>query len=120
MGSEMCIRDSFILILSQLLLVENYFRSTELRKGDVVALNAFIPFLLESYGKICARTVSVGMTFIKFHLLLNMADDILRFGPPYSSDSSAGESVRKVFKDNARHTKKTLNPLTCRLLVGML
>ena len=97
---------NFILILSQLLLIENYFRSTELRKGDVVALKAFIPFFLESYGKICARTVGVGMNFIKFHLLLHTADDILRFGPLYSSDSSAGESMHKVFKDDARHTQK--------------
>ena len=40
----------------------------------------------------------MGIKFIKFHLN--------RFGPSYSSDSSAGESMHKGFKQDANHTQK--------------
>ena len=46
------------------------------------------------------------MKFIKFHLLLHLSNDLNRFVPSYSSDSSAGESMHKGFKEDANHTRK--------------
>ena len=46
------------------------------------------------------------MKFVKFHLLLHLSDDVSRFGPSNSSDSSAGESMHKGFKEDANHTQK--------------
>ena len=40
------------------------------------------------------------------HLLLHLSDDLNQFGPSYSTDSSAGESMRKGFKEDANHTQK--------------
>ena len=48
----------------------------------------------------------MGMKFVKFRLLLHLSDDLNQFGPSYSSDSSAGESMHKGFKEDANHTQK--------------
>ena len=84
-----------------LLLIEKFFCSPEIQKGDIALSKEFIPIFLELFKWAVNRQVGMGMKLVKFHLLL---DDLSWFGPSYSSDSSAGESMHKGFKDN--HTQK--------------
>jgi hypothetical protein len=53
----------------------------------------------------------MGMNFVKFHLLLHLSTDLLKFGPSSSTDSSAGESMHKDYKDDARRTQKNTGTL---------
>ena len=96
----------YILVFSLLLLIEKFFRSPEIQKGDIALLKEFIPIFLALFKWAVNRQVGMGMKFIKFHLLLHLSDDLNQFGPSYSSDSSAGESMHKGFKEDANHTQK--------------
>ena len=96
----------YILVFSLLLLIEKFFRSPEIQKGDIALLKEFIPIFLALFKRAVNRQAGMGMKFIKFHLLLHLSDDLNQFGPSYSSDSSAGESMHKGFKEDANHTQK--------------
>ena len=57
------------------------------------------------------RDVGMKMNIVKFHLLLHVSNDILRFGPATSYDSSSGESMHKDYKDCARRSQKNTQSL---------
>ena len=69
-------------------------------------MKEFIPIFLALFKWAVNRQVGIGMKFIKLHLVLHLPDDLNWFGPSYSSDSSAGESMHKEFKKDANHTQK--------------
>ena len=96
----------YILAISLLLLIEKLFRLPEIQKKDIALLKEFIPIFLALFKWAVNRQVGMGMKFIKFHVLLHLSDDLNRFGPSYSSDSSAGESMHKGLKEDANHTQK--------------
>ena len=97
---------SFVFVLSQLLMLENFFRSSEIRCGDIELIKQYIPIFMDSFAQATARETGMGMNFIKFHLLLHLCADLLRFGPPTSTDSSSGETRHKLFKADAERTQK--------------
>lgn len=104
MGANRC--GLYILVMSLLLLLENFLRSPKIEKKDITQLHSFIPIFLSLYKAAVAREVGMGMNFLKYHLLRHLPNDLLRFGPSSSADSSAGESMHKDFKDDARRTQK--------------
>ena len=87
-------------------MLENFFCSPTIRKQDILALTKFLPISLSLYKEAVNRTTGMGMKIFKFHLLHHFANDLLRFGPASSFDSSACESMHKTYKDNARRTQK--------------
>lgn len=103
--------DLYMVVLSHLLMLENFFRSSTILKSDIKSLQKFIPIFLSLYKMAVNRQEGVKMNFLKFHLLHHFANDLLRFGPASSFDSSAGESMHKTYKDNARRTQKNTKTL---------
>ena len=109
MGTGRC--SLYVLVITLLLLLENFFRSHEILKEDISNMKHFMPIFLSLYKKAVARVKGMGMNFVKFHLLLHLSTDLLKFGPSSSTDSSAGESMHKDYKDDARRTQKNIKTL---------
>ena len=99
---------NFVLVESLLLLIENFYRTPSFPKSFVSVLRNFMPCFLEYYATALNRQQGMKMNFVKFHLPLHLADDLERFGPSPSTDSSYGESHHKVHKSNAQRTQRTL------------
>ena len=107
MGQErLC---GYVHVLTQMLLLEHFLRLDSYPKKDEVALGKYMPLFLSRFKSVVNRTKGNGMKIIKFHLPLHFGgndEGDLRFGPASSTDSSAGESMHKDFKDAARRTQK--------------
>ena len=98
----------FILVLTQLLLLKNFFQLDKVVHRDITLIKAYILIFLSLFSHAIAREVGMGMNFIKFHLLLHLYLDLLQFGPATSWESSSRETGHKVFKANAQCTQKSL------------
>ena len=100
----------FVHVLSQMLLLEHFLRLDQYPKKDEAALEKYMPLFLAAFKKAVNRKVGNGLKIIKFHLPLHWGGknegDLHRFGPASSTDSSAGESMHKDFKDAGRRTQK--------------
>ena len=81
MGSSQASID--ILVFSLLLLIEKFFRSPEIQKGEIALVQEFIHIFLALFKQAVNRQVGMGMKFVKFHLLLHLSYDLIRFGPSY-------------------------------------
>ena len=57
--------------------------------------NRYIMFLIK---KVLKRTKGMGMKVMKFHGILHLADDILRYGVPMNYDTGSNESHHKLTK----------------------
>ena len=100
----------FIELLTNLLLMENFLKSKQYTKRQMKLYEVYLPLFMESYKLAVRRVIGMAMKFIKFHLPMHSYDDIRRFGPPMSWDSSTGESNHKEMKDPGRHTQQnTIN-----------
>jgi len=98
------ILSNFIVVQSFLLLFENLHRVSSLPRKLVYRLKKFVPLFLNYYKTAINRTTGMGMNIVKFHLPLHWAQDMERFGPATSYDSSHGESMHKEFKADAKRT----------------
>jgi hypothetical protein len=65
-----------------------------------------MPLYLESFKAVVDRKTGMGMKIVKFHLPTHHANDMKRYGPATSWDSSTGESNHVGFKGAARKTQK--------------
>lgn len=98
--------DGYIELLTNLLLVEHFLKRRFYTVRMIKIYKAFMPLFLNSYKQVVDRVVGMGMNFIKFHLPLHSASDIVRFGPPMSSDGSNGESGHIPMKHAAKKTRQ--------------
>jgi hypothetical protein len=76
----------YVAVDSFLLLLEDFIKSSRVRKSDVVGIEKFIPVFMLLFKRAAARETGMGMKLIKFHLLLHLHEDIERFGQPCSFD----------------------------------
>jgi hypothetical protein len=95
-----------IQLMDNLLLLENWLRQGSFTRKEIKDAKRYMPIFLEDYKKVVARKKGMGMKFVKYHLPLHIPDDMLRFGPPTSFDSSTGEAGHVITKDAARRTQK--------------
>ena len=96
----------FIELISQLLYIENFIKQRSFSRVEILDFQEFVPEFLDKYATAVNRVDGAGMNFIKFHLPTHAANDMLRFGPPMSFDSSTGESNHKQIKGSARQTQR--------------
>ena len=96
----------FIELLTNLLLMENFLKSKQFTRRQMKLYQIYLPLFMDSYKFSVRRVIGMAMKFIKFHLPMHSHDDIRRFGPPMSWDSSTGESNHKEMKDPGRHTQQ--------------
>ena len=97
---------AYIELLTNLLLMENFLKSRQYTRKQMKLYSEYVPLFLESLKKAVDRVIGMAMKFIKFHLPMHSCDDIRRFGPPMSWDSSTGESNHKQMKDPAKRTQQ--------------
>ena len=97
---------NFVLVESLMLLIENFQRTKSFPSGLRKRLQKFMPLFLDFYKTAVNRTSGKGLDIIKFHLPLHLAEDLKRFGPATSYDSSAGESNHKLYKSDCKRTSR--------------
>lgn len=102
---------SFVVMLTSLLLVENYLKTRATTKAVIALFASYMPLFLHFYKNVVSRTIGMAMKISKFHLAGHHPRDIERFGPAHSWDSSNGESNHIGFKDAARHTQRNTRQL---------
>ena len=86
--------------------IENFIKQSSLTLKEIHDFKVFIIAFLNNYSIAVNRVDGAGMNFVKFHLPIHAADDMLRFGPPKSFDSSTGESNHKEIKGPSRQTQR--------------
>jgi len=100
------ILSNYIVVQSFLLLFEDFHRVDSFPRKFVSRIKKFVPLFLQYYKNAINRTDGVGMNFVKFHLPLHWWEDLERFGPASSYDSSHGESMHREFKADATRTAR--------------
>ena len=99
---------NMIHLFELMIMMEQYMKQKVLLRKSVLRLKTFMPMFLEHYKSCVNRSCK----FLKFHLPLHLADDILGNGPPTGFDSSIGESNHKIIaKQTSRRTQKQSNVL---------
>ena len=93
-------------IISQLLLMEHFLKTRSISAAVLSLYERYVPYFLGYYKTVVARATGLGLKLIKFHLPVHSANDMSRFGPAMSWDSSTGESNHKEIKEPARHTQR--------------
>ena len=109
-GEPLARSQLFIELLTNLLLMENFLKSKQFTRRQMKLYKVYLPLFMDLYKLAVQRVIGMAMKFIKFHLPMHSYEDIRRFGPPMSWDSSTGESNHKDMKDPGRHTQQnTIN-----------
>ena len=96
----------YVLVLSHFIMIEDFMKRDSISRSEVKSLQRYMPRFMEMFKRATDRNAGMGMNIIKFHLLLHASEDMLRFGPSTSYDSSFCESMHKVYKLDARRTQK--------------
>jgi hypothetical protein len=90
--------------------MENFLKSKQFTKRQMNLYKVYLTLFMELYKLAVQRVIGMAMKFIKFHLPMHSHDDIRRFDPPMSWDSSTGKSNHKEMKDPGGHTQQnTIN-----------
>jgi hypothetical protein len=97
---------AFVDMLSKTLLMHNFLKQPSVLKSAVIDFEKYVPVYLDSFKRVVDRKTGMGMKISKFHFPTHHADDIKRFGPATSWDSSTGESNHIGLKGAARNTQK--------------
>ena len=96
----------WIMLLETLLQWESWLKSDEMLRTDVMKAehkHRYIMYLIRRIGN---RTRGMGLKITKFHAIMHMVKDILRFGVPMNYETGAPESGHKPTKNNAMKTQK--------------
>ena len=106
----------FIVVISHCLMLEHFMRSHSVTKKNVKLFQDYIPMFLSCFKEATRRTKGDGLTFIKFHLLIHLFHDIIRYGPCSVFDSSVGECHHVFYKHFGINTQQ--NSDTFEVQVG--
>ena len=87
--------------------------SNPLKRSDIPLLRFYTKLLLEKIKATTERTEGDGWDIIKFHLILHMLEDMLKFGVPGNTSGGPGEcQFHKKFHTMASTTQKRGNTFT--------
>ena len=97
----------WVATLEGLLLLDTFILQDEMLVSDVLILRDYMPRFLDLLRHTINRKEGNGMKTLKFHLMLHLWEDILKFGVPGNTDTEAGESNHKeIAKKTASRTQK--------------
>lgn len=104
--------DAWANLFEGLILQDGFIRKEKTTMRELRLYKRYNPILLDEYKRTVDRTTGLGMSFVKFHIGLHDADDILRFGPMSGFDTGVGETNHKEFsKKTASRTQKRAKTL---------
>ena len=96
----------WIMLLNKLLQWESWLKSRELLRSDVLRSKQKLRYLMYLIKSIGNRQEGNGWKIIKFHGIVHMTDDILKFGVPSNFDTGPMEAGHKPTKRAAKATQK--------------
>jgi len=94
------------MLLNKLLQWEAWLKSKEMLRSDVLRSKQKLRYLMYLIKSIGNRQEGNGWKLIKFHGIVHMADDILKFGVPGNFDTGPMEAEHKPTKRAAKVTQK--------------
>ena len=110
----------WILLVETMLTWESYLNEPLMERAHVKRLEKKHRYIMYLMRKIAQRNKGMGLKLAKFHMILHLWEDIMEFGVPLETDTSANESMHKPSKKASKMTQKaadTFNFQTAMRLV---
>lgn len=98
--------DDWLILLETLLMWEMWLKSEQISTHHITRAQQKHRFIMYLIRQVANRRAGMRFKIVKFHAIVHMADDILRFGVPMNFDTGSDESGHKVTKTAAVHTQK--------------
>lgn len=112
LGNESHITD-WITLLSSLLQWLSWLKQSQISRRLVDQSKKATRWLMRLFKFVAPRTKGMGNNTIKMHLVLHIADDIIRHGVPQNFNSAFMESAHiPLAKDTSRNTQKRVTTFT--------
>ena len=102
---ESSARDDWILLVELMLEWESFLNLPRMYKSHVKRLGKKHRFIMYIMRKVAQRHKGMGLKLMKFHAILHIQEDIIQFGVPLETDTSANESHHKKPKLAATQTQ---------------
>ena len=96
----------WILLVETLLTWESYLNEPQMERKHVIRLEKKHRYIMYLMRKIAQRNKGMGLKLAKFHMILHLWEDIMEFGVPLETDTSANESMHKPSKKASKMTQK--------------
>jgi hypothetical protein len=96
----------WIMLVETLLMWETWLKSDEISKHHVHRADKKHRFIMYLIRKVANRQAGMGLKIVKFHAIVHMAEDIIKFGVPMNFDTGSDESGHKATKTAAVVTQK--------------
>jgi hypothetical protein len=99
-------REDWITLVETLLMWEMWLKSDEISKQHINRSEQKHRFIMYLIRKVANRQAGMGLKIVKFHAIVHMAEDIIKFGVPMNFDTGSDESGHKATKTAAVVTQK--------------
>jgi hypothetical protein len=99
-------REDWITLVETLLMWEMWLKSDEISKHHIERSEKKHRFIMYLMGKVANRQAGMGLKIVKFHAIVHMAEDMIKFGVPMNFDTGSDESGHKATKTAAVVTQK--------------
>ena len=96
----------WILLVETLLTWESYLNEPQMERKHVIRLEKKHRYIMYLMRKIAQRNKGMGLKLAKFHMILHLWEDIMEFGVPLETDTSANESMHKPSKKASKMTQR--------------
>ena len=96
----------WILLVETLLTWESYLNEPQMERRHVKRLEKKHRYIMYLMRKIAQRNKGMGLKLAKFHMILHLWEDIMEFGVPLETDTSANESMHKPSKKASKMTQR--------------
>ena len=98
--------NDWILLVESMLEWESYLNEPRMEKEHLKRLKKKHRYMMYLMRKIAQRNTGMGLKLSKFHMILHLVEDIIEFGVPLETDTSANESMHKPSKQASKMTQK--------------
>ena len=98
--------DAFVVLFCRMLQFEKFLKLPSHKRADIRKAKRIMPKFMELIKRTFDRTDGQGMKIIKFHDLIHIMDDILRFGSHQNYNSGPSEHTHKMHKDLTHQTQR--------------
>jgi hypothetical protein len=104
----------YISLYEKLIMLENLMQTDKLSESDIKYIENYIPQMMDHFSRTVDRQSGMGNKFVKFHLLLHLADDLKRNGVCQNTTTGPGEhrhiSACKRPGKNTQRIAETFEP----------
>ena len=98
--------NDWILLVESMLEWESYLNEPQMEKEHLKRLKKKHRYMMYLMRKIAQRNTGMGLKLSKFHMILHLVEDIIEFGVPLETDTSANESMHKPSKKASKMTQR--------------